>query len=499
MATFSLGVEMSGVPADRIRTLNRGEENPQGKYVLYWMTMARRASYNFALQRAVERAQALGRPLVVLEALRINYPYASPRFHRFVLEGMKDNAVAMDRRGILYYPYVEPASGEGSGLLEALSAQACLVVTDDFPCFFLPRMLQAAARSVNVRLEAVDGNGLLPLEASPDAFPTAYAFRRHLQRVLPRHLFPFPLQDPLEDRTLPPAPVLPHNFSSRWPAADLELLLAPEGLAPLPIDHGVPPVDLQGGAKAARHRLSSFLREGLDRYAALRNDPAADATSRLSPYLHFGHLSVHEVFLAVASAEGWNPGRLSPKATGSRTGWWGMGTAAESFLDQVVTWRELGYVFCRRKPREYDRFESLPPWAQFTLERHAADRRDPLYSLEDLLSAQTHDPLWNAAQRQLLREGRIHNYLRMLWGKKVLQWSPHPREALAVLVELNDRLALDGRDPNSYTGILWCLGRHDRPWAPERPVFGTVRYMSSENTARKFDVKPYLRRYGKDV
>ncbi len=489
---------MSGVPADRIRRLNLEEENPRGTYVLYWMTAARRARWNFALERAAERAHALKRPLLVLEALRTDYPHASDRLHRFVLEGMRDNAAALARPGVLYYPYVEPSPGEGKGLLEALAQGACLVVTDDFPCFFLPRMVEAAARRVKVRMEAVDGNGLLPLEVSPEAFPTAYAFRRHLQKVLPPHLFRFPRPDPLQDGLPPPCPVLPAHLSARWPAADLDLLLAPEGLARLPIDHGVPPADLPGGSEAARARLAAFLAAGLDRYAAFRNDPAEDATSRLSPYLHFGHLSAHEVFLGVASAEGWNPGRLSPRATGAREGWWGMSPSAEAFLDQLVTWRELGYVYCRRRPGEYARFESLPGWARATLESHAADRRSHLYSLDDFTSAQTHDPLWNAAQRQLLREGRIHNYLRMLWGKKVLEWTPHPREALEALVALNDRFALDGRDPNSYTGILWCLGRHDRPWGPERAVFGTVRYMSSENTARKFDVKPYLRRYGRD-
>jgi deoxyribodipyrimidine photo-lyase len=489
---------MPPVPPARLRALNDAEENPHGRYVLYWMTAARRTRWNFALERAAGRAHDLRRPLLVLEALRAGYPYASDRLHRFVLEGMRDNAAALARRGVLYYPYVEPSPGEGKGLLEALAGEACLVVTDDFPSFFLPRMAQAAARKMKVRLEAVDGNGLLPLAASPDAFPTAHAFRRHLQKVLPPHLFQFPRPDPLEDLALPPAPPLPEGFSLRWPKADLEHLLSPGGLARLPIDHGVSPVDLRGGPEAGRLRLAAFLEAGLDRYGALRNDPSADATSRLSPYLHFGHLSSHEVFLAVASAEGWNPSRLSPRATGAREGWWGMGTAAEGFLDQLVTWRELGFVFCRRRPRDYARFESLPDWARATLERHAADRRAHLYRFEDLASARTHDPLWNAAQRQLLREGRIHNYLRMLWGKKVLEWSPHPREALDLLLELNDRFALDGRDPNSYTGILWCLGRHDRPWGPERPVFGTVRYMSSENTARKFDVQPYLRRYGPD-
>jgi deoxyribodipyrimidine photo-lyase len=171
-----------------------------------------------------------------------------------------------------------------------------------------------------------------------------------------------------------------------------------------------------------------------------------------------------------------------------------MSVNAEAFLDQLVTWRELGYHTCAHRS-DYAELSSLPAWAQHTLAAHGGDPRQYCYSLDELRRAATHDPLWNAAQRQLLREGVLHNYLRMLWGKKILEWSPTPAAALATMIELNDRYALDGRDPNSYTGILWCLGRHDRPWGPARPVFGTVRYMSSENTRRKVRLAEYLKRY----
>ena len=172
-----------------------------------------------------------------------------------------------------------------------------------------------------------------------------------------------------------------------------------------------------------------------------------------------------------------------------------MSAGAEAFLDQLVTWRELGFVFCRYV-EGYARFETLPDWARATLEKHARDPREHVYELADLEAARTHDELWNAAQRELREEGRIHNYLRMLWGKKILEWTRSPREALEIAIRLNDRYALDGRDPNSYSGILWCFGRFDRPWAPERPIFGSVRFMSSANTARKLDVGAYLARHG---
>ena len=172
------------------------------------------------------------------------------------------------------------------------------------------------------------------------------------------------------------------------------------------------------------------------------------------------------------------------------------GANAEQFLDQFVTWRELGYNFSSHRPGDYDSFESLPDWALETLATHARDERAVIYTLKDFASARTHDALWNAAQRQLVSEGRIHNYMRMVWGKKILEWSRTPEEALEIMIELNNRYGLDGRNPNSYSGIFWCLGRYDRPWGPERPIFGKVRYMSSENTARKLHVKEYLEKYG---
>jgi deoxyribodipyrimidine photo-lyase len=193
--------------------------------------------------------------------------------------------------------------------------------------------------------------------------------------------------------------------------------------------------------------------------------------------------------------EKWSPDKLSAKAAGKRAGWWGMSEPAEAFLDQLITWRELGYNFCSKRD-DYDQYDSLPDWARATLAKHAGDPRPIVYSRDELTAAATHDPLWNAAQRQLTRDGKLHNYLRMLWGKKILEWSATPQEAMQTMIALNDRLAVDGRDPNSYSGIGWVLGRYDRAWGPERPIFGTIRYMSSDNTARKLSVKKYLERYG---
>jgi deoxyribodipyrimidine photo-lyase len=287
---------------------------------------------------------------------------------------------------------------------------------------------------------------------------------------------------------------VPEDVRRRWPAADTGLLARTASLAALPIDHTVTPTALRGGTTAGERALAQFLASALPSYATGRNDLEQDVTSGLSPYLHFGHISAHAVVHAVLRQEGWL-GHFAGRSSGAREGWWGVGPAAEAFLDQVVTWRELGFNMCALRPQDYATYESLPAWARATLAAHADDEREHVYTLAAFESGRTHDPLWNAAQGQLVREGRIHNYLRMLWGKKILEWSASPEEALAVMIELNNKYALDGRDPNSYSGIFWTLGRYDRAWGPERPVFGTVRYMSSANTARKMRVKPYIARY----
>ena len=480
------------VPSLRIRTLNDAPFRPDRGYVLYWMIAARRTHWNFALDRAVELAKELDRPLVVLEALRCGHRWASDRIHRFVLDGMRENARAFEVAGVPYHPYVEPEAGAGRGLLSALAEGACAVVTDDFPGFFLPRMVASAGRRLPVRLEAVDSNGLLPLRATGRVFDRAVDFRRFLQRELPVHLVNRPRTHPLTT-VLPRLECLPAEVLRCWPAASPELLAGRLPLSSFPIDHLVPPVPFEGGEKAAVAALGRFVKERLPLYAEGRNEPARDVASGLSPYLHFGHVSAHQVLDLLARAEGWSVDREFPKASGKREGWWGMSGNAEAFLDQLVTWRELGLNYAALRD-DLTAYASLPAWARGTLAAHRGDPRAHLYTLDQLERAATHDEIWNAAQRQLRREGRIHGYLRMLWAKNVLQWSPSPEEAAATLVALNDRWAIDGRDPNSYSGIFWTFGRYDRPW-PERPVLGTVRAMTSDSTRRKLDVGPYLARF----
>jgi deoxyribodipyrimidine photo-lyase len=482
---------MTHIPEDRVRAGNRESLNQEGDHILYWMTAYRRLGWNFALEHAAFLARELGKPLVILDALRVDYPYVSHRFHRFILDGMGERARALKGGPVLHVPYVEPEPGAGKGLLSALADRSCAVVTDDYPSFFLPRMVATAGRRLRVRLDVVDSNGLLPLREPDREFSAAYHFRRFLQKRLPDHFLDLPEPDPL-DKPLPAAPgTILEEVESRfpWPRNTLLDGDAPD-LSGLPIDDSVPPAEETGRTESAVRRLRVFLAQSLHRYAAEGRDPDRGATSGLSPHLHFGTLSSHQVFREVADHEGWSPLRLSERTDGARSGWWGMSEGAEAFLDQLVTWRELGFNMASRRS-DHRTYESLPGWARATLEDHEGDPRPFLYTLEEFQEARTHDPLWNAAQRQLARDGVIHNYLRMLWGKKILHWTPGAREALDIMIELNDRYALDGRDPNSYSGIFWTLGRYDRGW-PERPVFGKVRSMSSDATRRKVLLNKYL-------
>ena len=484
-----------GVPKSRIRVLKDMAPSSAGDYVVYWMTATRRAHWNFALDRAVELALSLDRPLVVFEPLRVGYRWASDRFHQFIVQGMLDNAEGFAGTNVLYFPYVEPTPGAGSGLLESLMERASAVVADDYPAFFLPQMLEAAAAKSPVRMEAVDSNGLLPMGAPGRVFHRAYDFRRYLQRELTPFLFEAPFTTPDLDALAAPVS-LPAKLHKRWPLADLEALLQ-DGIAQLPIDHSVKPGPIRGGSAAAREHLTEFISNRLEAYGKNRNRPEEEGTSSLSSYLHFGHISTHEVLHALAEHEGWSPWDLNEIRSGKRTGWWNLSEPAEAFLDQIVTWRELGFnAACQQEtPGEEEQLESLPPWAQKTLDDHRDDARPYVYTLEQFERAETHDDLWNAAQNQLRFEGRIQNYLRMLWGKKILHWCESPETALAIMTELNNKYALDGRDPNSSSGIRWVLGLYDRAWGPERPIFGKIRFMSEENTRRKMRVGAYIERW----
>jgi len=474
------------------------------------MQAFRRLHANHALDCAVMWSRELKKPLVVFEGLKRNYPWANARHHAFMLDGMQDNAAAAKKLGIAYWPFVETPENSGRGLVRKLAEDACLVVTDDYPAFIVPAHNRAIA-NCSVPVHLVDGNSIVPLSLLGPAASAAAHLRHRIHA----------------------------NFAEAWrnrAAAEPEIHKSAKSKLDPPfepwagdragaeVDASVPPVpEVRGGSKAARAALAEFISKKLPRYAEERNDPddpADGAASRLSPYLRHGHLAIQEIAEAVLG-ESWSPAEIDPKAKGKRADFYTRDANAGSFLDEAITWRDTGYHWHFAQNVAHGsgtvswhgeagspsfNFESfdfsplkkrtlevvLPEWAKATLRKHVGDKREHTYSLEEFESGATHDELWNAAQRELVRTGRIHNYLRMLWGKKVLEWSKTPSDAYRVLEHLNNKYAIDGRDPNSYTGILWCFGLFDRPWF-EREVYGTVRYMTSASTAKKFDLDGYMR------
>ena len=442
------------VPGPRVRKVNDAAPRA-GRYVLYWCRSNRRVDANHALAFAAGWANRLDLPLLFLESLTCDYPYASDRLHTFVLQGMPETAARLRRLGIGCVFHIPRRKGAGESAILALSLDAAVVITDECP---LPMP------AVEPPCYAVDSSCIVPAACIPIRCYAAYSLRPKIHKLLPRFLHP-----------VPPIRV---NRPFVQPAPALHTAVEAEAIASLvaacEIDRSVPPAaGLRGGRAQAKRRLADFLEHRLRRYARQKNEPAAHATSELSPYLHAGYISSLEVALAVREHAAEHK------------------LMAGEFLEELIVRRELAFNFVRYAAPA-DSLEQLPEWARRTLDAHRKDRRDPCYSREQLEAAATCDDLWNAAQRELLLRGRIHGYYRMYWGKKILEWSRSPEEALASALYLNDRYALDGQDPNSNANILWCFGLHDRPW-PERPVFGTVRSMSCAGMERKTDVASYIR------
>lgn len=462
------------VDAARVHVLREAEPLPFGQYVLYWCQTNHRVPFNHALHAAIALGNHLGKPVVCYHALRPDYPYASDRLHAFVLDGLAELGQAMRANGIPYWLELPKSPEEHRPRLRELGRRAAAVVSDWHPTFVVPRHLAAAAKVLEGPLFAIDASCVVPARRIAESQVAAYALRPKLRKLWPTYLDALPA-GPAPAEAAAAARIDP-DFASAEPPEKLRLEL--ETFA---IDHSVPPVTSRPGGRArALLELGHFLQHGLAHFDEARNEPSGEHNSGLSAALHFGLLYAGEVAQAARNA-------LGPEHPG-----------VLAFLEELLVRRELGFNYCLYTPQaEQLRVSSLPPWAQKTLAAHAGDIRPALYSREQLEHSQTHDPLWNAAQRQLRTEGRIHGYLRMLWGKKVLEWSPTPQEALDRMAYLNDRFALDGRDAVSVGNFMWVLGLHDRPFQ-ERPILGKVRPMSSERTAAKVDLGLYLKRWGSE-
>jgi deoxyribodipyrimidine photo-lyase len=481
---------MKNINTSRVYKRRSGDPNPDGKYVLYWMHSNRRLYSNYALEYAVAWANKLERPLVILETLVADYPWASDRFHQFMIDGMKEKSADSARRGVSYFSYLEPKAGAWKGLVERASQDACLVISDEYPAFIQPGFNKRLEQAISVPFTTVDSCGMIPLALTDKAPYSAYLFRKVVQKNFRESWAAMPAYDPLFDLKIKAAQLDADIFET-WPQVTAAADWVDVSPSAFDIDHSVTALKYAGNRETALKRLDDFVVRNLQRYGTERNDPDSSAASGMSPFLHFGTLSEHEIVQKIISQQptGWSADTLEYNG-GTSAGYFGGHDYVEKYLDELITWRGVGFHYAHHEP-DYDKFESLPDWAQKTLNEHKNDLRPVLYSLEQLETAQTYDPIWNAAQRELVRDGIIHNYLRMLWGKKILEWSPDPETALAYMIELNNKYAIDGRDPNSYSGIFWCLGRFDRPWF-ERPIFGSIRYMSSDSAAKKIKMKKYL-------
>ena len=445
----------------RVTVRRPGPPDPVGKCVVYWMQRAQRGIDNPALDLAVDAGNALRKPVVVFFAPVPFYPNANLRHYHFLAEGIPDIADVLAKRNI---GFVLRRFPEHSLLRFCDEVKAALVIGDENPMREPESWRRTAARKLKVPLWTVDADVIVPSKLLEKAQYAAHVIRPRLQVQL-EHFLVAP-RNPAALHAWKPAAYRPESISSLPVDCDIT-----QGWQ---LDRSVSPVSgWRGGTAQAFSLLREFVDHKLRGYGTQRNRPEVDHTSRLSPYLHFGHISPVTVALAVEKADAPHDDK-------------------EAFLNQIIYWRELA-VNLVRFHADYDNFECAEPWARRTLAEHAGDPRPVLYSEQQLEQAETHDPLWNAAQMQMVSTGWMHNYVRMYWGKKILEWTRSPAEAHQIAVRLNDKYELDGRDPNGYAGIAWTIvGKFDRPWF-ERPIFGQIRYMSSASTGRKFDSKEYIR------
>ena len=456
------------VPAERVTRLREKTEGSLGQtgFVLYWMQMTKRVQHNFGLQYAIEKANELGLPVVVYEGLRYDYPWACDRIHSFIIEGARHTAEELKKRGIQYLFYLEKDKQSPKGVLLRLASQSAFVVTDDFPCFIIPGHNKILAEKVDTPSVAVDSNGIIPMKLFNKQEYAARTIRPKIYKLLPTHFKDWKLSQPKVKRSL--------DLPGPWTSLEKG---QPEDLAnECDIDHSVKSHKrFIGGRPAGLAALKKFLTTGKG-YSDRRNNSGegSQGTSGLSPYLHFGFISSLEVALAVKDSETLT---MDDK---------------NAYLEELIVRRELSYNFTLFKS-DYEKIESLPNWAKLTLHDHQNLPRSHNYTLEQFENGLTHDDLWNASQLEMVKSGKMHGYMRMLWGKKIIEWTKTPEEALSTMIHLNNKYCLDGRNPNSYVGFLWCLGLHDRPWFPKRPGFGSVRYMSSDSTKKKLDWKSYLK------
>lgn len=441
---------------ERVRPLNN-ETARNREFIIYWMQASQRTHYNHALEYAIGQANERGKPLLVFFGLTDLYPEANARHYAFLLEGLRDVQRSLAGRGIAF---VVGRGSPDAGVVE-LSRRACLVVVDRGYVRIERQWRRAAAEKADCPLVQVETNAVVPLEqASAKEEYSARTIRPKIWKQAAKYLVPLKAQRLKKE-------CLGQRLDS-FDLADTE-----GALLRMEVDRSVAPArDFRGGQAAAHKRLREFTEKKLASYPEMRNDPNADGVSHLSPYLHFGQISPLFVALEV----------LRQKNRGS-----------EAFLEELLVRRELSLNFVYYN-EHYKDFLGLPRWARETLREHTKDTREAVYSEAELEQGRTTDPYWNAAQREMVVTGKMHGYMRMYWGKRLIEWTRTPEEAFRTALRLNNKYELDGRDANGFAGVAWCFGKHDRAW-PGRPVFGKVRPMTASGLRRKFDADAYARKY----
>jgi deoxyribodipyrimidine photo-lyase len=437
---------------ERIKPLNNVTAR-NGQYVVYWMQSSQRTEFNHSLEYAIQKANEMSQPLIVLFCLIGDFPEANTRHYNFMLEGLKEVQLSLNNRKILMVIQTDITP---SGIT-AIARKASLVVVDRGYLRIQQEWRHITSLNIECPLIQVESDVIVPVEeASAKEEFSAATFRPKIKRLVSKYL------KPLKEYDL-------NISSSGMDFSSISLGDTGRIISDLKIDTRVTPVNtFKGGITQAKLNLTDFLENHLNRYSVDRNDPNLNATSNLSPYLHFGQIS--PLYIALKALE-----------TGEE--------ACESFLEELIVRRELAINYSFFNPF-YDSYAGLPAWAQKTLDIHRKDRRDVIYKLADFESANTHDKYWNAAQREMMDTGKMHGYMRMYWGKKILEWTEKPEEAFKIALYLNNKYEIDGRDPNGFTGVSWCFGKHDRPWA-ERSIFGNIRYMNDNGLKRKFDADKY--------
>ena len=445
----------------RVTVRRPGAPDPAGKCVLYWMQRAQRGTDNHAVNLGVEIANELGLPLVVYFAGISNFPSANLRHYVFLNQGLPDIEEDLAARNITFLMRRAPHESH-----EQLAADVhpAIVIGDENPMREPEKWRQRLAANLRVPFWIVDTDVVVPSKLIEKAQFGAYTIRPRLYKLLPEYLKPY------ENPHAQHAWHRPKGFQSDSVHEDIT-----RGWDHL--DRTVGPVpEWHGGNHAGLKRLKLFAGKLLADYETQRNHPETDGTSCMSPYLHYGHVGPQTIALAIEAAVKSNPTLASAK---------------DSYFNELIAWRELAVNFVRYNPN-YDNVEAAEAWSKKTIAEHARDEREQLYTLKQLEAAETYDDLWNAAQLQMLRHGWTHNYMRMYWAKKILEWTPDIATALKYTIYLNDKYFLDGRDPNGYSGCAWAiLGKFDRAWN-ERPIFGKIRYMSGASTGRKFNSKKYI-------